>query len=112
MNRKLEMIKAAFFATAFMFLILSSTGMAYTNSTISCVDNLTLQEVISVDVVNSSNILQILNSSAYVLTTPCDYGCDNITSACILPPYQQDLVLFGFIMAFVIVMAFILRHRR
>lgn len=65
------------------------------NSTISCLDNMTLKETISVDLVNASNTAQIYNTTAYTLTARCPNGCDNVTTACNPSMIEQNLIFLG-----------------
>jgi len=62
-----------------------------TNSTIYCLDNSTLREIITIDAVNTSNISQVYNSSTYILDTFCSNNCDNSTPACNPPEYVANM---------------------
>ena len=71
------------------------------NSTINCINgNTTLQEIISVNQVNASNVSHVLNSTAYSLEKLCEWGCDNITATCSPAPIVQSIAAIGIFLAF------------
>ena len=91
---------------------MSAPALAWTNSQIYCYDNNTLTEVLSVNIVNTTNTSQVYNSSSYVMNTPCKDGCDNVTLSCAPPKYVQNIFLFGAFVVSVVVAILLLGRKR
>ena len=64
-----------------ILLTLITPAFALTNSTISCIDNTTLEE----------NITVYMDGNASTISLPirCQNGCDNVTNSCEPLEYEQ-----------------------
>jgi len=95
------MIKTLILIMFVLLLAIPLNAYALTNSTISCIDAYTLQENITVYIGD--------NVTTVSLPVRCPYGCDSVTLSCSPDPFSQDLIVVAFLVAFVILILYLLK---